>query len=72
MRNNPGLAPRVLSRRLHQMQQEGLIKRVEHGDEINYQITSRGEDAFYVLLAYLRYGLKYHHKTIGVDTKNLS
>jgi DNA-binding HxlR family transcriptional regulator len=60
MRNNPGLAPRVLSRRLQQMQQEGLIKRAEREDKVEYRITSRGEDAFYILLAFLRYGLKYH------------
>jgi DNA-binding HxlR family transcriptional regulator len=60
LRNNPGLAPRVLSRRLRQMQEEDLIKRKVEGDEINYRITPRGEDAFYILLAFLRYGLKYY------------
>ncbi len=64
LRNNPGLAPRVLSRRLRQMQQEDLIRRHVEGDEISYHITHRGEDAFYILLAFLRYGLKYY----GLET----
>ena len=58
--NNPGLVPRVLSKRLRQMQQEDIIRRQVEGDEISYHITHRGEDAFYILLAFLRYGLKYH------------
>jgi DNA-binding HxlR family transcriptional regulator len=52
------------------MQEEGLIKRAEDEDEVNYRVTPRGEDAFYVLLAFLRYGLKYHDKTAGSDRKN--
>ena len=60
LRNNPGLTPRVLSRRLRNMQKEGLIERTVRSDRITYVLTSRGEDAAYVLLAFLRYGLKHH------------
>jgi DNA-binding HxlR family transcriptional regulator len=60
VRNNPGLTPRVLSRRLRNMQKEGLIERTVRSDRITYVLTARGEDAAYVLLAFLRYGLKYH------------
>jgi DNA-binding HxlR family transcriptional regulator len=63
-RNNPGLSPRVLSRRLQDMQEEGLILRVEKGDEVRYKLTPRGEDAVFILLAFLRYGMK-HHPTKG-------
>ncbi len=59
LRNNPGLTPRVLSRRLRNMQKEGLIDRTVRSDRITYMLTPRGEDAAYVLLAFLRYGLKY-------------
>ena len=59
-RNNPGLSPRVLSRRLQEMQAEGLIERVEKGDEVRYRLTPRGEDAVFILLAFLRYGMKHH------------
>lgn len=60
LRNNPGLTPRVLSRRLRNMRKEGLIDRTVTSDRITYLLTPRGEEAAYVLLAFLRYGLKYH------------
>ena len=60
LRNNPGLTPRVLSRRLRNMQKEGLVQRTVRSVRITYALTPRGEDAAYVLLAFLRYGLKYH------------
>jgi DNA-binding HxlR family transcriptional regulator len=65
LRNNPGLTPRVLSRRLRNMQKEGLIERTVRLDRITYLLTPRGEDAAYVLLAFLRYGLKYHEPSLG-------
>jgi len=60
LRNNPGLTPRVLSRRLRQMQQEGLVERVVADDKVAYRLTSRGEDAVFILLAFLRYGIRHH------------
>ena len=59
-RNNPGLTARVLSRRLRQMVAEGLLDRKENGKEIGYDLTSKGEDAVYILLAVLRYGIRHH------------
>ena len=59
-RNNPGLTPRVLSRRLNQMTGEGLLTREEKGDAVYYCLTDRGEDAIYLLLALLRYGMRHH------------
>ena len=63
LRNNPGLTPRVLSRRLDQMEQEGLVVRVAGKDTVTYRLTSRGEDAVYILLAFLRYGIRHHRMT---------
>lgn len=68
LRNNPGLTPRVLSRRLQQMQAEGLIERQADGDRILYRLTDRGEDAVFILLAFLRYGIK-HHLPVGTPPK---
>jgi DNA-binding HxlR family transcriptional regulator len=64
LRNNPGLTPRVLSRRLRNMQKEDLIERTVKTDRITYALSPRGEDAAYVLLAFLRYGLKYHASSL--------
>jgi DNA-binding HxlR family transcriptional regulator len=60
LRNNPGLTARVLSKRLKDMQKEGLIERKATKDVITYSLTPRGEDAVFILLAFLRYGLKHH------------
>jgi len=60
LRNNPGLTARVLSKRLREMQREGLIERSVSKDAVMYDLTSRGEDAVFILLAFLRYGLKHH------------
>jgi DNA-binding HxlR family transcriptional regulator len=59
LRNNPGLTPRVLARRLREMEEEGLISRTQAGSSVVYHLTTKGEDAVYVLLAFLRYGLRY-------------
>ena len=42
------------------MQAEGLIARVADGDLLRYRLTPRGEDAVFILLAFLRYGIKHH------------
>ncbi len=60
LHNNPGLTPRVLSRRLKEMQKEQLVARVGDGKAVTYALTPRGQDAVYILLAFLRYGLKHH------------
>ncbi|MCI4318314.1 MAG: helix-turn-helix transcriptional regulator, partial [Thermoplasmata archaeon] len=59
-RNNPGLSARVLSRRLREMEREGLVLRRTAGREVRYRLTRRGEEAALILLAFLNYGLKHH------------
>ncbi len=61
-RNNPGLTARVLSRRLRQLVNEGLLERNEESGIVTYVLTGKGEDAVYVLLALLRYGIRHHMK----------
>jgi DNA-binding HxlR family transcriptional regulator len=61
LRNNPGLTPRVLSRRLDQMEDEGLVERIDARDSVTYRLTSRGEDAVFILLAFLRYGIRHRN-----------
>jgi len=60
LKNNPGLTPRVLARRLREMEVEGLISRTRTGLAVNYRLTPKGEDAVYILLAFLRYGLRHY------------
>src|ERR1700751_3028323 len=70
-RNNPGLTARVLSKRLRDMQKEGLIDRKIGKDAVTYRLTSRGEDAVGILLAFLRYGLKHHPEGRNVESRPL-
>src|SRR5437879_11310452 len=54
LRNNPGLTARVLSRRLRQMQSEGLVERIADGDSVRRseerrvgkECSSRGATAY--------------------------
>jgi DNA-binding HxlR family transcriptional regulator len=64
LRNNPGLTPRVLSRRLSEMQEERLIVRREGSSGVRYRLTPRGEDAVVILLAFLRYGSRHHLEAV--------
>ena len=41
-RNNPGLTARVLSRKLREMEREGLIARQQSGRDVQYELTPRG------------------------------
>jgi DNA-binding HxlR family transcriptional regulator len=70
-RNNPGLTARVLSKRLRDMQKEGLIDRKISKNAVTYRLTTRGEDAVFILLAFLRYGLKHHPAGRNVASKPL-
>jgi DNA-binding HxlR family transcriptional regulator len=60
LRNNPGLSPRILSRRLRELQAEGILERAGEGGQVRYQATAKGQDALYILFALLRYGLIHH------------
>jgi len=68
-RNNPGLTARVLSRRLREMTDEGLLSKELNGDQTRYRLTERGEDAVYILLALLRYGVKHHMSKQGAGSE---
>lgn len=59
-RNNPGLTPRVLSRRLKEMEREGIVIREVREKAVRYRLTPRGGDAALILLAFLNYGLRYY------------
>jgi len=61
LKNNPGLTPRILSRRLQQMRDEGLVSKTESSTGFSvYALTPKGEDAVYILLAMLRFGIRHY------------
>ncbi|HWG92068.1 MAG TPA: helix-turn-helix domain-containing protein [Candidatus Thermoplasmatota archaeon] len=69
LKNNPGMTPRILSKRLNEMIEEGLLERVEEGGEVRYRLTARGEDTRPILLALFRFGIKYHADEVFEDGK---
>ncbi|HEV2166551.1 MAG TPA: helix-turn-helix domain-containing protein [Thermoplasmata archaeon] len=67
-----GLAPRVLSRRLLELQREGLIEKVagaRAGPEVKYRLTAKGRDVVPVLAALLRYGSLHHAGEVFADRR---
>jgi DNA-binding HxlR family transcriptional regulator len=53
------------------MQGEGLIEKNATRDVVTYKLTDRGEDAVFILLAFLRYGLKHHVDAQSTSAKVL-
>ena len=65
LRANPGLTPRVLSRRLRELCADGFLVRREEGRTVSYGLTGKGEDAAFILLALLRLGARHPAKPGG-------
>jgi DNA-binding HxlR family transcriptional regulator len=72
LKNNPGLTPRVLSGRLEQMTREGLVKKkLKTRKNPQYFLASKGEDAVYILLAILRFGIRHYMGKKKSDKKTM-
>lgn len=59
-RHNPGLSSRMLARRLRELCDEGILRRLDDEDGPRYEATPKGDDALWILFAFLRYGLRHH------------
>ncbi len=72
LRNSPGMTPRILSARLRELQEEGLIERVADPDNprsVRYRLTPIGEDAIPILTALIQFGMRYHAERVFEDGK---
>ena len=49
-----------MSRRLRQLVGQGLLERTDEAWVVSYSLTSKGEDAVYLLLALLRFGIRHN------------
>lgn len=70
LRNNPGMTPRVLSMRLRDLQEEGLILRWEdpaNPRRVRYRLTPKGEDAVPILTALIQFGIRHHADRVFGD-----
>jgi len=56
---NLGIAPNILSTRLAELVEHGLLDRVPEGGRHAYQLTERGRDAFPLYLAIRDWGAKW-------------
>ena len=67
---NPGLSGRVLTRRLAELQSEGLVERslTRPGKlGVRYRLTEKGRDVVPVLAGLLRYGMLHHADRVFAD-----
>ncbi len=72
LRNNPGMTPRVLSMRLRDLREEGLIVRMvgsRNPRDIRYQLAAKGRDAIPILTAFIQYGMRHHADRVFEDRK---
>ena len=70
LRNNPGMTPRVLSMRLQDLREEGLVERrvgPENPRKIRYWLTTKGRDAIPILTALIQYGMRHHADRVFED-----
>lgn len=70
LRNNAGMTPRVLSMRLSDLREEGLIDRVENPEnarDVRYRLSTKGRDAIPILTALIQFGIRHHADRVFDD-----
>src|ERR1017187_464301 len=63
LKATPGLTPRVLSKRLRQLEGEGMIERVEEKrgpNLVRWRLTEKGNDTIPILMRFAAFGSKWH------------
>jgi DNA-binding HxlR family transcriptional regulator len=72
LRQNPGLPRRVLSRRLGELQREGLIERGRPSGRrpaAGYRLTEKGRDVIPILTGFIQYGIRHHADVVFEDRR---
>lgn len=70
LRSIPGLTPRVLSNRLRELEQEGLIERIEERRAPNFVrwgMTEKGRDTVPILMRFAAFGSKWYAGKVFED-----
>jgi DNA-binding HxlR family transcriptional regulator len=64
LRSNPQLNPRILSRRLHELEQAGMIRRAERnrvpGPLVRWTMTEKGNDILPAIIRLIAFGARWH------------
>jgi DNA-binding HxlR family transcriptional regulator len=66
----PGISPRILSRRLHELESNGLVSRnVDHHspETVRWRVTEKGWDALPILFSYVAFGSKWYPEKVFAD-----
>jgi DNA-binding HxlR family transcriptional regulator len=72
MRSIPGITPRALSMRLKELEQSGMITRVDDRKSprfVKWNLTDKGWDTLPILMSYVAFGSKWYAPTVFVDSK---
>lgn len=65
-----GLGARVLSKRLKELQAEGLVAKVPDAEgDPTYRLTEKGRDAWPILASFIQYGMKHKAATVFADKR---
>jgi DNA-binding HxlR family transcriptional regulator len=72
MRSNPGLGPRILSRRLKELESKGFIRCLESTGSpmvVRWGLTKKGKDALPILAQFLIFGARWYADEVFIDKK---
>jgi DNA-binding HxlR family transcriptional regulator len=68
----PGITPRALSMRLKELDQSGMIERVDDRSSprfVRWNLTEKGWDTLPILFSYVAFGSKWFGRTVFEDAK---
>lgn len=70
LKATPGLTPRVLSNRLRELEEEGMIERVEERKGprfVRWALTEKGRDTIPILMRFAAFGSKWYADVVFED-----
>lgn len=70
LKATPGLTPRVLSNRLRELEEEGMIQRVEERKGprfVRWALTEKGRDTIPILMRFAAFGSKWYADVVFED-----
>ena len=72
LKATPGLTPRVLSNRLRELEEEGMIERVEERKGprfVRWGLTEKGRDTIPILMRFAAFGSKWYADVVFEDKR---
>jgi len=72
LKATPGLTPRVLSNRLRELEEEGMIEKVEEKKGprfVRWALTEKGRDTIPILMRFAAFGSKWYADVVFEDKK---